>query len=64
MAKGTVLVILVHLFQIFLVDAVPRVRVSEGNLSGCYLTTRYGRNISAFAGIPFAEPPIGDLRFD
>lgn len=40
----------------------PLVEISEGFLKGTTLTTRNGRNISAFMGVPYAQPPIGDLR--
>jgi hypothetical protein len=41
----------------------PTVHVQQGTLKGTYLTSRYGRKFAAFQGIPYAQPPIGDLRF-
>ncbi|XP_068989555.1 juvenile hormone esterase-like isoform X1 [Neodiprion pinetum] len=41
----------------------PEVTISQGILRGKTLTTRYGRNVSAFLGIPYGRPPKGDLRF-
>ena len=37
--------------------------LKQGQLKGHRLTTRKGREIFAFQGIPYAKPPVGDLRF-
>lgn len=34
-----------------------------GAVVGKYMTSHRGRGIRAFLGIPFAEPPVGELRF-
>uniref|UniRef100_A0A1Y1NDS8 Carboxylic ester hydrolase n=1 Tax=Photinus pyralis TaxID=7054 RepID=A0A1Y1NDS8_PHOPY len=39
------------------------VRVKQGTLRGSLRKTWGGRSILAFQGIPYAEPPIGDRRF-
>ncbi|KAB0797812.1 hypothetical protein PPYR_08805 [Photinus pyralis] len=44
-------------------EAGPFVSLKQGNLVGRYFTTRKGRIVSGFSGIPYAEPPIGELRF-
>ncbi|CAG9859233.1 unnamed protein product, partial [Phyllotreta striolata] len=44
-------------------EQYPQVQISDGILNGAYLTTRNDRKISGFTGIPFAKPPVGDLRF-
>ncbi|XP_043467867.1 esterase FE4-like [Leptopilina heterotoma] len=41
----------------------PTVTISQGKLNGTLQHSRYGRIYSAFLGIPFAEPPINNLRF-
>lgn len=38
-------------------------QINDGEILGRYITSETGRTISAFAGIPFASPPVGDLRF-
>jgi carboxylesterase type B len=37
--------------------------LKQGSLKGHRLTTRKGREILAFQGIPYAKPPVGELRF-
>jgi hypothetical protein len=44
-------------------ETVLQVSVKQGVIAGYQLTTRKGRQISAFEGIPYAAPPTGDLRF-
>lgn len=41
----------------------PVVTVSEGKLEGFVHTTPNGFQINVFLGIPYAKPPIGNLRF-
>ncbi|XP_065216352.1 esterase E4-like [Planococcus citri] len=36
---------------------------NQGAINGTYLTTRRGKLFNAFYGIPFAQPPVGELRF-
>lgn len=43
-------------------SASPHVRTSSGLLAGTRSTVR-GKDVDAFLGIPYAEPPIGNLRF-
>lgn len=40
------------------------VRLPNGSpLVGRYLTSDSGRGIRAFMGVPYAEAPVGELRF-
>ncbi|XP_067006682.2 juvenile hormone esterase [Anabrus simplex] len=41
----------------------PVVRTAQGQLRGSVLKTVDGRDIFSFRGVPFARPPVGDLRF-
>lgn len=41
----------------------PVVSTPLGDVSGYYMKTRGGKQISAFTGLPYAEPPLGNLRF-
>ncbi|XP_011689096.1 PREDICTED: venom carboxylesterase-6-like [Wasmannia auropunctata] len=38
-------------------------KTPNGILHGKRMPTRLGRNINAFLGIPYAAPPVGELRF-
>jgi hypothetical protein len=39
------------------------VRTAKGYLKGSILTSRKGKSIYSFRGVPFAQPPVGNLRF-
>lgn len=39
------------------------VQIEDGKIVGRYLTSLSGRSVRAFMGIPYAEPPVGNLRF-
>ncbi|XP_077262131.1 carboxylic ester hydrolase [Temnothorax americanus] len=41
----------------------PITKIPNGTLFGKTMPTRFGKNIYAFLGIPYAAPPIGELRF-
>lgn len=40
-----------------------QVKVAEGILEGETINNEFGGTYHSFKGIPFAEPPVGDLRF-
>jgi len=40
-----------------------KVRIDDGKIIGRYLTSISGKGIRAFLGLPYAAPPVGELRF-
>ena len=47
-----------------LYEKMVQVRVSEGVLEGELVHNEYGSSFfSYFKGIPYAQPPVGELRF-
>lgn len=41
-----------------------RVKLNDGSrLVGRFLRSLSGRGIRAFLGVPYAQPPVGELRF-
>lgn len=49
---------------ITLTKAGPTVKINDGIIEGHILKTIKGREIAAFEGVPYAKPPIGNLRFE
>lgn len=41
----------------------PLVKVVEGELEGIESVTEDGKKYYSFLGIPYAKPPVGELRF-
>lgn len=41
----------------------PIVQIDDGLIEGIVLQSRLGKDFAAFRGIPFAEPPLQELRF-
>lgn len=40
-----------------------RIQINDGEILGRYTTSETGRTVKAFIGIPFASPPVNELRF-
>lgn len=53
----------VCLFE-FIAANAPLVKVKNGTLSGLFMRTRKGREFAGFRGIPYALPPVRELRFE
>lgn len=53
------------IFTCFLATAFadPIISIKQGQLNGTVLKSRNGKPFFAFYGIPYAEPPVGKLRF-
>lgn len=58
-----VLVVFSLLFGCTAVCTGPSVTIHQGQLRGKHYLSRSGRDYFAFQGIPYAKPPVGDLRF-
>lgn len=59
-----VLLLFVNLFTIIKAEDATIVKTEEGKLRGKFMKSKFGRNFLAFQGVPYAEPPIGKLRFE
>ncbi|XP_014477484.1 PREDICTED: venom carboxylesterase-6-like [Dinoponera quadriceps] len=44
-------------------ETAPRIKIPLGGLKGYYKTSQNGRRYEAYEGIPYALPPVGELRF-
>ncbi|XP_046399205.1 juvenile hormone esterase-like [Ischnura elegans] len=42
---------------------IPYVEVKQGTMKGALMMTAKGRPVAAYRGIPYAQPPIRELRF-
>ncbi|XP_070571153.1 cholinesterase 1-like [Ptychodera flava] len=65
MAASARVLAFVGLFSIAVGDEIPRVEIRTGTVIGEAVEFRHepNRTIHVYKGIPFAEPPIGELRF-
>lgn len=44
--------------------AYPSVTITQGTLQGYNMLTYQNRTIHAFTKVPYAQPPVGNLRSD
>jgi hypothetical protein len=67
--KLSILRALIHLFAVAervnaqSQDADVTVTLEQGAVKGLHIESIRDRNLLAFLGIPYAKPPVGDLRF-
>lgn len=45
-------------------SAEPEANTTFGPVRGVWLKTELGAEIAGFLGLPYAEPPVGELRFE
>ncbi|KRT86636.1 hydrolase, partial [Oryctes borbonicus] len=57
-------VLLIRLISEAYADNVPLIETSNGWLQGTLKKSYAGRTFASFEGVPFAAPPIGELRFE
>ncbi|XP_059473044.1 esterase FE4-like [Neocloeon triangulifer] len=57
------LVLLSGLLVLVSAGEKPTVTIRQGKLKGKVLKTRTGKDVFTFLGIPYAKPPVKDLRF-
>lgn len=50
-------------FSSLVLSKDPIVNTNFGKVQGQDVTTRCGRQVVQFLGIPYAKPPTGNLRF-
>lgn len=49
--------------QLFGLSSNQIIEIEDGKIEGILMQTRRGDNFHAFVKIPFAEPPLAELRF-
>ncbi|XP_076436664.1 acetylcholinesterase-like [Babylonia areolata] len=64
MTRGTVAASLLLVLTVVSVRAVPLIQAPWGALQGISVKGDGGRMTNAYLGIPYALPPVGDLRFE
>ncbi|XP_043271072.1 venom carboxylesterase-6-like [Venturia canescens] len=60
----SVLIIFIVTVEISFAAVSPIVQIKNGTLEGIVVKSRNGREIASFRGIPYAQPPVGELRFE
>ena len=50
-------------FQLQGNDSFPKVQTESGAVVGRVQTLPLGKSVHEYLGIPYAEPPVGELRF-
>lgn len=45
-------------------EQIPKAKTVLGSVSGYYKESRSGKTYEAYEGIPYAEIPVGELRFE
>lgn len=56
-------VVLILLHSEIYVLCQKLVTIPQGTLEGIELTNENGKNFTGYRGVPYAKPPLGDLKF-
>uniref|UniRef100_A0A1I7S6N4 COesterase domain-containing protein n=1 Tax=Bursaphelenchus xylophilus TaxID=6326 RepID=A0A1I7S6N4_BURXY len=65
MSKTAISILLLNGFVLFGLADQPRRQTQFGDIDGFYYTDPYTEKKAAiYLGVPFAEPPLGELRFE
>jgi carboxylesterase type B len=60
----SIILVIIHTSLVFARTSPElQVNLTDGAVVGRFMTSNSGRTIRAFMGIPYAEPPVGELRF-
>jgi len=51
-------------FYFVAVEDSPTVQTENGSLKGKVSVSRNGRRFYEYLGIPYAQPPVGELRYE
>ncbi|XP_077284974.1 carboxylic ester hydrolase-like [Arctopsyche grandis] len=63
MTKTKVFIYCVCAILHYCIGDAPEVKTSQGALKGAYFNAIHGKKYAAFMSLPYAQPPIGPLRF-
>ena len=61
--KSSLIFLFFHLINAWEDKSELTVQINDGTIQGRYMTSESGRIVRGFLGIPFAKPPINELRF-
>ncbi|XP_039295370.1 uncharacterized protein LOC111060276 [Nilaparvata lugens] len=64
MFSGSVLLLLLSLIVYVGSESPPIVELSYGKLQGDFIVAKDGTKYEGFMGVPYAKPPVGELRFE
>lgn len=64
MIRSQIKLIMLNHFTVCKADDAPLVNTPLGDIAGSWRKSFDGRRFAAFEGIPYAKPPIGELRFE